>query len=71
MGLLYRNIGEFFSYIGDIGDIGGTSMAGIGKKYSKFGLMALGSRLNPRRTIFSWGMRCIFGDLLADNFFRK
>ena len=29
MGLLYRIIGDFFSYIGDIGDIGDTTMAGI------------------------------------------
>ena len=27
MGLLYRIIGDFFSYIGDIGDIGDTIMA--------------------------------------------
>ena len=29
LGLLYRIIGDFFSYIGDIGDIGGTTMAAI------------------------------------------
>ena len=30
MGLLYRIIGDFFSYIGDIGDIGDTTMAALG-----------------------------------------
>ena len=29
LGLLYRIIGDYFSYIGDIGDIGGTTMAGL------------------------------------------
>ena len=29
LGLLYRIIGDFSSYIGDIGDIGGTTMADI------------------------------------------
>ena len=29
LGLLYRIIGDFSSYIGDIGDIGGTTMAGL------------------------------------------
>ena len=29
LGLLYRIIGDFFSYKGEIGDIGGTTMAAI------------------------------------------
>ena len=29
LGLLYRIIGDYFSYIGDIGDIGDTTMAAL------------------------------------------
>ena len=35
MGLLYRIIGDFFSYIGDIGDIGDTIMAVVQKTEKK------------------------------------
>jgi len=30
LGLLYRIIGDFFSYIGDIGDIGDTPTPAVG-----------------------------------------
>ena len=33
MGLLYRIIGDFFSYIGDIGDIGDTPTPALGGIY--------------------------------------
>ena len=36
LGLLYRIIGDFFSYIGDIGDIGDTIMAGLNQFYFLF-----------------------------------
>ena len=72
LGLLYRIIGDFFSYIGDIGDIGGTTMAGIDQgvwyllyflyRGKKFLYSYIGSPKGPKPPIFGH---------LWPNFFKK
>ena len=38
LGLLYRIIGDFFSYIGDIGDTPTPAVGGRGRQYKSVGV---------------------------------